>query len=77
MTDMILTDWRAEVKHKLQVDTLGIKIGPGKYMDCLCYVDDTLLLAKTSTEAAAMLEVFAQALNKFGLELDVPTWARH
>ena len=71
MTDMILTDWRAEVKQKLQLDTLGIKTGPGKYTDCLCYVDDTLLLAKTSAEAAAMLEAFAQSLNDLRLELDV------
>ena len=27
---------------------------------------------KSSTEAAAMLDVFSQALNRFGLELDVP-----
>ena len=67
MTGMILSGWRTEVKNKLQVDILGIKTGPGKYMDCLCYVDDTLLPANTSEEAPYMLEVFAQARNKFGL----------
>ena len=41
-------------------------------MDCLWHVDDTLLLANTSQEEAAMLGVFATALNIFGLELDVP-----
>ena len=72
MTDLILEEWREQVKQNLQVDTLGIKIGPGQYMDCLCYVDDTLLLASTSNEAAAILGVFATALNSFGLELGVP-----
>ena len=41
-------------------------------MDCLCYVDDTLLLARTSNDAAAMMGVFATACHGFGLELDVP-----
>ena len=48
MIDLILTEWRTEVKRKLEVDALGINTGPGRYMDCLCYVGDTLLLANTS-----------------------------
>ena len=69
--DPTLSEWRTVVEEHLQADTLGINIGPGKYMTCLCYVGDTLLLAQTS-EAAAMLEVFAKALNSSGLEQDVP-----
>ena len=67
MTDLILEEWREQLKQQLQVDALGIKIGPGKYMERLCYVDATLLLAKTSNEAADMLGVFATALHSFGL----------
>ena len=36
-------------------------------MDCLCYVDDTILLAKTSTEAAVLLKGFPKALDRFDL----------
>ena len=50
---------------------LGMKVGPGKHMDCLCYVVGTILTARTS-EAADILELFATSLGNFGLELDVP-----
>ena len=35
-------------------------------------MDDTILIPKTPQEAAGMLDVFATALGKFGLEVGVP-----
>ena len=49
--------------------------GKDGFIHSFCYVEDTLLISKSSREAADMLEAFASAIRELGLEIDVPETA--
>ena len=60
MTDLILSEWRAELDNQgFEWDPGEVSIGPARRLYNLFYVDGTLLIAN-------MVAVFAYALNEFG-----------
>ena len=67
----MLEECRTGLRERV-VGHLGTNMGPSKCMDCLCYVYDTKLIAKSLLEAVHMLEVFYTTLGQFGLDVDVP-----